>query len=319
MSVVLPRYLFDQGEIRRGLSDVIIRDLPDATRVTPQDECSLVEALARQMTDDDYPPVVLTDLLLHPEVEDRRWVLDAADLTPEQQHELPEVMSRMALDSKSIPIPSRSSFVVIMSAECLPSFPGSEHGDVTHTTCWYWNRMARWDVSAHVAITAGRTETKPTVTEVRNEIIVELSRWDLALATRLVEQWDGDLESLSELVGRSEEGSPIPESGRRFRDQPPEGLMEAWDEGRVDVWHNALSLAPRHEDEQSLQRCIWNAQARVLLPWVESMRNRVEVAAERLLSRGRFQSAVKRCATDDNGWSEGSVIEIGLLEKSTLR
>lgn len=320
VSVVLPRYLLDSDEIRAGLTNSILGRVDGARPINIWDvDLPLVEALGRQMTNDDYPPTALPDLLQHADVAGISWVLDVSELGEGQRTELPQFLERVALESRSVPGIRRATFITVMSIGSLPSFAGHEHADITYTSCWYWNRVARWDVAAHIANVKPAGSTDPVVSEVRTEIIVELARWDLSFAAMLAEEWDGALQSFASYAAERHEPieSTVLGGINRFRHKPPDALLAYWDEGSVEVWHDELTSAPGTGGrEADINRCLWTAQARVLLPWIEVKRNHLQSETERVLGRQVFHDSVRAYSSAKDGPVEdGGIVEIGLLEK----
>ena len=58
--------------------------------------------------------------------------------------------------------------------------------DIAMTSIWWWARIARWDVAAHIADLAGAVRFQGVLADVRSESIVQVARWDLDLAQHLV-------------------------------------------------------------------------------------------------------------------------------------
>lgn len=320
VSAVLPDYLAQDVDVRSELCQSLLRVIEGARPIHVWDaDLPLVEALSRQMTDDDHPPTALPDLISHPDVMGTAWVLDALDLGDRHRQELPQLLERAALESRTILAPDRVTIAIVMTAETLPRFAGQDHSDVTHAACWFWNRIARWDVAAHLAGRGPSAVKNSMTSELRAEVIVELARWNLSFASILAEEWDGTFESFEKLA--STRCTPMDRTSldgiSRFRARPPDALLDRWNAGEVEVWHDDLVTAPGSAGEPAtLRRSVWSAQARVLLPWIELKRNLLEREAERALGRETFRASVRAYSTSDESPLErGGVIEIGLLEK----
>jgi len=317
VSIVLPHYLLEIEAVRDELLDLVCSDTAEVPSVDCSPDRPLLEALGQAMVYSETPPTALPDLLRHTDVAGRVWVLDAMTLADEQRTELPAFMKRVTLESKSIGGPDRATFVVVTGSDLLPRFAGEEQRDVTHAVCWYWNRMTRWDAAVEVASTAAiEHRDDPTVSEVRTEMIVELSRWDLDLAAELAKSWDGTVESFR-LLARDHFGEPIVPDHSSERDQgrPPDRSLEAWNSGLVERWHGAFVAAPGIKGDREVDRCMWSAQARVLLPWIESKRNQLENLVRRKLKPEGFKQAVRHCSSQQEEDDDMLLVEIGLLDK----
>lgn len=98
--------------------------------------------------------------------------------------------------------------------------------------------------------------------------------------------------------------------------RPPAQLIEAWDSRFVDNWHGApcVQASVLVTDKPGLARVIWSAQARVLLPWVEQQRARLQQLALNVLGRRRFDEVLVRHLGREP--SLDSVLEIGALDKA---
>lgn len=292
--------------------------LEQGHRVQPWDsDGQLVEALARQITYDDHPPVTVPDLIRHPEAVGRTFVCLAEDLETPHRAQLAEFLRRLEAESRSVPVTERCSFVVITERGLLPTFAGNQRADVTLANCWYWNRVSRWDLAAHLAAHVSAEGSNGVLTEVRTETIIEIARWDFDLAVRLASSWSGDWEDLIPLCGE-----PVDVDIDLARDhivgvKPPESLLEAWEEGAVDGWHQSVLAAPsrRMAEVGVLNRHVWAGQARVLLPWIEVKRDRIESRVRQRLGADRFQQVLKDFARDDfDAGHPDAVAEIGLLD-----
>ena len=202
VAAILPRYLAADADRSDALVVAVLESLEQGRRVQPWDsDGQLVEAFARQMTYDDHPPVTVPDLIRHPEAVGRTFVCLAEDLEIRHRAQLAEFLRRLEAESRSVPITERCSFVVITERELLPTFAGNQRSDVALANCWYWNRVSRWDLAAHLAAHPGADGSNGVLTEVQTETIIELARWDFDLAVRLASSWSGDWEDLIPLCG----------------------------------------------------------------------------------------------------------------------
>lgn len=115
------------------------------------------------------------------------------------------------------------------------------------------------------------------IRDLRLETVVEVSRWDLELAERIASTWDGDPEELPSYAQQDAQPpatKPSPRTDNGWQ-TPPASIVAAWDERRVDYWHEECS-APGSvvvADPDLLAHAVWSAQARVLLPWIDRRRS----------------------------------------------
>lgn len=318
VAAVLPRYLADDLERGDGLAVALLDKLPRSRRVQPWlSDGKLPAALGRQMTYDD-PPVTVPDLIRHPDVRGETLVCLAADLEPGHQDELADFLRRLATDSRSVAASERCTFVVITDTASLPRFAGNEAADVTLANSWFWNRVSRWDIAAHLAMQPAQARGSGVLSEVQTETIIELARWDFDLAVTLAGDWSGDRGQLAQLCGPLEVAQhSLPLSGRPGP-RPPDTVMSAWEQGAVDCWHENVVLAPSRclNEAAVFHRHVWAGQARVLLPWIEIKRGRLESTLRRLLGAERYDNAIRDFATGSfDPSSPDDVAEIGLLNK----
>jgi hypothetical protein len=280
----------------------------------------------------DNQPATIPDLLIHPEVRDMVAVVVAQDLCAPARDELSPFLRRLELETHAAGPARRLSVVAIVTRSQLPAFSGGASSDIALTSIWWWARISRWDVAAHIAGLAGQLRLSGVLEDVRTESIVELARWDLDLAERLADAWSGELGSLSSLLyecgpaaanGKSGNAASGGAAARAWKGataasdglRPPDLDIELWDQRTVDGWHDrqsvtaySLTAAP-----DKLSQVVWAAQARVLLPWIEECRSALftrvteTLGAERLAAvlRNRFDPPVKA----------DTLVEIGVLDK----
>lgn len=321
VAIVLPRELATNTEFTEGLALSLINELQsqtvEARRVLPDtDAHSLLDTLSRSLVFDDSPATV-TDLLRHQEAVGCVAVLVAADLSLNCQIEVAELLRRLEAESRSLPPTERLTLVVIIGRDRLPEFAGRESSDVTVATVWWWNRIARWDVAAHVSDRARSTNGGRVVSDVRAETIVEVARWDLDLADYLCDNWRGDPGELQEvLMGRQEpEDRNVDFVAGPCGVRPGEDVQELWDDGLIDGWHDSHSLASWASISSGAQinRAVWAAQARILLPWIEERRERLHQRAIARIGRDKFRAALQELF--DPPLCDDGVIEIGPLRR----
>lgn len=318
VAAVLPAYLASDELVSDDLAAELALRGHDVRRVLPwSDNGSLAEAIGFELVDGNNPPVTVAELLGHPALVRRVVVLNQADLEPSHAKELPEFLRRLEAESRTAAAADRCSVVVLTDRAGLPSFAGGDRADVGLANVWYWNRIARWDVAAHLAL-LGEHDGHGVLAEMKVETIVEIARWDFALASRLAACWDGDPSTLPELLeGLPDVKSDGPRNRMRSATVPPDTLLVDWDHGRVESWHGITAWAPRLglRDEESVSRLVWHAQARVLLPWIETHRVLLEATLEQRLGAQRLRDAADHYAADPR--QPDDVMEIALLKVIT--
>ncbi len=336
VATVLPRTLASDAVFTDSLSVALLEEFAgqsvNARRIYDAGPgASVLETFCQALIFDDQPATI-PDLLMHREVRDMVAVVVAQDLCAPARDELSPFLRRVELETHAAGPTRRLSVVAIVTQSQLPAFPGGASSDIALTSIWWWARIARWDVAAHIAGLAGQHRLSGVLEDVRAESIVELARWDLDLAERLAAAWSGELGALSSLLRECGSVAANGKSGTAGRARivagawkgataatdglrPPDPDLELWDQRTVDGWHDrqsvtAYSLAAAPD---KLSRVIWAAQARVLLPWIEECRSvllarvRETLGAERLTTvlRDRFDPPVKA----------DTLVEIGVLDK----
>jgi hypothetical protein len=263
-------------------------------------DTSVLDAFCQALIFDDWPAAI-PDLLRHEEARDTVAVVAAADLCAVARDELGAFLQRIELESHAAGYGQRLSVVAIMARSQLPAFAGGATSDVSLTSIWWWGRVARWDVAAHIAGLAGQPRLAGVLEEVRTESIVEIARWDLDLAEQLADQWTGDPDELAVLLrerchapadggpgkaGAGTRGFAASLAGLR----PPDPVLGMWDNRLVDGWHEQVSVSARTltATPEKLARVVWAAQARVFLPWIEERRSALHERVVTALGGRRF-------------------------------
>jgi hypothetical protein len=288
----------------------------EAQQLPPDpDASSLLAAVSRAMVWEEYPPATLTDLLAHVDTFGRVAVLLATELPEDQQEELPDLLRRLEVESRSVPTSERLTLVTVGHRGHLPQFPGGESSDVNLATVWWWNRVARWDVAAHISHSLPRTSESRVLADVRAETIVEIARWDLDLAEHLAASWNGDPSAIPECLSPDVPSAcDPPESLHSCGRHPGNGVVELWDAGHLDGWHDVHDPNARvlTGSTARLDRLIWAAQARILMPWIEERRAALHSRTVVALGEQSFQNAVETFSTKQ--YNASGIVEIGDLK-----
>lgn len=286
---------------------------------------SVLDAFCQALIFDDRP-VTIPDLLRHREARDTVAVVAAPDLCVPARDGLGPFLQRVELETHAAGYGQRLSIVAIIARGQLPAFAGGATSDVSLTSIWWWGRVARWDVAAHIAGCVGRSRLAGVLEDVRTESIVEVARWDLDLAERLAGQWTGDPDELRVLLrercqapadGNSGETRAKPRSSVASLAglRPPDPMLGMWDSRLVDGWHEQVSVSARTlaVTPEKLARVVWAAQARVLLPWIEERRSALHERVVTTLGDRRFAEVLRNrfspLVTAD------ASVEIGTLDR----
>lgn len=317
VAAVLPRLHFEQRDSAATLVDELSGVREDIEHLFPDEGApSLIEALGSGVLLDE-PVVTVRALMAQEELAGRTFVFSAGDLRPEHRSEVPELLRRLESDSRAVSSGERPTFVAVVSPGDLPARGDTSRVEVMLEEAWLWNRVSRWDVAAYLAIQDRDDRSDGLLAEVRTETIIEAAKWDLELASVLSNEWPGDAVSLLDFLKPSSgyESQELPPHRREYARRPPEGLVGLWDEGGLGFWHGAVTVATAHRnaDITSVDRLVWTAQARVLLPWVELRREQLARRVEEALGVEEFRSFVRHASREPKEDSNDDVVEIGLL------
>lgn len=175
---------------------------------------------------------------------------------------------------------------------------------------WWWGALSRLDAEVFVADLVYGTAVDPVIAA----SIVEVATFDLALAQKLVDQWQGNVAELLPLLDEyahrhdslgSAERVAVPRSDR----QPPRQVLEMWSRGAVNRWSEIdpclHSAAAGVRGGREITSRVWRAQVRTLLPEIELERQRL---AEWALRN-------RRALTDTWARADVAGLEIGPLYK----
>ncbi|MEV3990433.1 hypothetical protein AB0J57_16155 [Streptomyces sp. NPDC049837] len=157
---------------------------------------------------------------------------------------------------------------------------------------WWWGVWGHLDTATVVAdaIPLGgvghahdrMTPGKLVRHALRCETVVQVAGPDLGLAVKLADIWSGKLNDLAPAL---RECCAEPEaqgahtratSGAAYAPLPEQGLREAWSAGLVDRWEGQVRRSPRSgvatHGGPELDKLVWQAQNRVLLPLIDDAR-----------------------------------------------
>jgi hypothetical protein len=284
---VLPEVLASDAVFTDGLGVTVLEDFArqsvSARRVYDAGEDTPILDTVSQALIFDDPPATVSALLRHPEVENTVAVLVARELGARARSGLSAFLARVEVESHATRnYAQRLSFVAIVDRGQLPGFRGGASSDAGTTSIWWWARVARWDVAAHIADLAERVALPGVLADVRTESIVEVARWELDLAEHLVLTWEGEPRDLPSLLKDWRSVCAPAMNGSRRTDadglRPPHPVLPAWDQRLVEGWHDELSVTTCSlaAEPEKLGRLVWAAQARVLLPWIDERRSTLQ-------------------------------------------
>lgn len=311
---ILPRYISDDPEYSDALAAAILNELDSHQRVYPSSaNGGLVGALGFAMIDSfEDPPMTVPALITHPDVAGRIFVCNATDLERMHRAELPQFLQRLNDESRPVPASERGTMIFVVSSAQFHRDPAS----VAMTPHWYWDRVARWDVAAFIAARHPKLAVG-VAGEVKLETVIEIARWNFEIADDLSRDWALDGFNASDWVGARLGRHPAISAPRQtVLNRPPDSHQDLWNEGIVESWHGVPEVAPTSFDAQpnSTERLIWRAQARVMLPWLEVRRVRIEQRVRDQLGAQRMSAAVE----DFSPRFPGIGIDPSLIELATL-
>lgn len=319
---VLPEFVATT-DVTVALADAIVEELDDGAHVAIGEGGPLVEQVCSDVPDDyEMHPASIHELLAWDSPRARAFVVNAMEIPDARRAELRTFLAGLAHESR-VAADAKVHFVVISRDFDLPDSL-SPDGDVTVATRWFWNRVARWDTVAHVAAIDGGTETDTLIDEIRIETIVELARWNLSLATELATSWTSsvvpDLGSLGWTSSGTADSVAL-DAVRPVRvgSWPSARLVEAWNCGAVAGWRGRVSVAPMAPGygDRQVERHVWAAQARVLLPFIDAKRERLESHLRQELGSARFdrEVALRTIVPSTTNHVQAPVPEVALLRE----
>lgn len=324
VATVLPEALASDAIFTDGLGVAVMEEfarqsVPARRIYDAGDDASVLDTFSQALIFDD-PPATVPALLGHPEVEQTVAVVVARDLGTSAREGLPTFLERVELESHTTTSQAqRLSIVAVLPRGQLPVFRGGASSDIAMTSIWWWARIARWDVAAHIANLVGAVRFQGVLADVRSESIVEVARWDLDLAEHLVVAWEGEPSYLPSLLKDWRPVSAAAVNGRRQDDadglRPPGPVLALWDRRAVEGWHDQLSVSTCSlaAEPEKLSSLVWAAQARVLLPWVEERRSALHAHLTELLGPSRLASMLSDWF--DPPVKADGLVEIGVLDR----
>ncbi|MGW3073504.1 hypothetical protein [Kitasatospora sp. NPDC001132] len=225
------------------------------------------------------------------------YVLDAAD--EKDPEALAQLLLRLPAAAKAAGLApdQRPRLLVIATPDDLPpDYPDRLRGEDV-AVHWWWGALGRLDTASVTAVNrplrarAGLTGRHRIEEVLVQATIVEVCGPHLDLAAALARSWDGRPESLSTALSGAcgatrvpapaPAGSPSPtQHSGGLAQQPPAALHPRWNAGAVDSWDGHLRPHPATSSGSTLDKLVWLAQNRTLLPLIDDAR---EALATRVL------------------------------------
>ncbi|MFF7647779.1 hypothetical protein [Streptomyces canus] len=276
-------------------------------------ESGLLTRLAKELS---VAPGEAVDALVDP---DRRWrpvvgvraweqpVRSAGSDEPEQERgrEVARLIRSLSAAAKQAGLlpEDRPRLLVTARIDDLPRrLPDELELDLaTSAVHWWWGTLGRLDsatVVSAVGTDASRTDQRHRevprdriLRAVRDEVVSEVCGPDPVLGWRLARRWDGSQGTLEDSLRACLGGiaaPPVPPltalSGVGSGHRPAVGLRPAWARGLLQAWDGRSRVHPAvwcgdQSRSDHLGTLVSQAQARVLLPWIEDTRQRLALHA----------------------------------------
>ncbi|MEU8606668.1 hypothetical protein AB0C29_01500 [Actinoplanes sp. NPDC048791] len=301
-AVVLPSYLGQDRDFVDSLTSALSTALwtsgADARIVATDEEESGPLIWLAQALDIVDGPLSTAYLLDHEDAAGKTALFDCTLLHTKHRQEVAGTVGRLVAESRPRSAESRPRLLMVCTRDALPRL-GADHTDVTFEPIWWWGRLSRWDVAARIRPAVESRSDPGVLRDVRLETLLEVCRWDLRLAVHLASAWDGDPGTLSPLIEEfipASAGGPPPFTRLpRFTGRCPTGdLADHWDDGAVDLWHDECVPVVRGiaDRADTIRHAVWAAQARVLLPWIETRRQAVAADLFRVSGKAAVRSVL---------------------------
>ena len=140
---------------------------------------------------------------------------------------------------------------------------------------WWWGVTDLLDTETVV------TRAAPFLNPLERCMAAELAAWDFTTAVALCDEWDGNVAQLEVAYSKATSNwsaypaMSVPPNLMGGRSPRPDARSK-WAAGEIDLWSGEVRQRYDARDQQMFARCLWRAQARVLLPRLEEARHRAE-------------------------------------------
>lgn len=204
-------------------------------------------------------------------------VVEAQHASVQQRRELQAVIAAAAAHSHNAQVSALPLQVVaLVPGEDAALLQEGPRLDVL----WWWGRLRSLDTALLLRSTHSRLRPDDPL----HAAVSEVAGFDLELAVHLASTWDGDLGQLSLLLNAYSERHPALAQAPEPPDVPVRGrpaasVLSTWCAGGCDAWEGERlrwhACAVSAQAVARLEKLLWRAQARTLLPVLEEQRERV--------------------------------------------
>ncbi|MFD8059857.1 hypothetical protein ACFXA0_08055 [Streptomyces cyaneofuscatus] len=202
---------------------------------------------------------------------------------------------------------------------------------------WWWGVWGHLDTATVVAdavpsVGAGHAHDRMTPGKLirhalRCETVVQVAGPDMGLAVLLADTWNGKVKDLAPALreccsGPAAEAVHGPAtSGAAYAHLPEQGLREAWSAGLVESWEGQIRHSPRAgvaaHGGPELDKLVWQAQNRVLLPLIDDARLGFIELLPRIAVRGTAR-LVETYVRQSLRGANGSAADLASMELGEL-
>ncbi|MFI5727430.1 hypothetical protein [Streptomyces cyaneofuscatus] len=202
---------------------------------------------------------------------------------------------------------------------------------------WWWGVWGHLDTATVVAdavpsVGGGHAHDRMTPGKLirhalRCETVVQVAGPDMGLAVLLADTWNGKAKDLAPALREccsdpAVEGVHGPAtSGAAYAQLPEQGLREAWSAGLVESWEGQIRHSPRAgvaaHGGPELDKLVWQAQNRVLLPLIDDARLGFIELLPRIAVRGTAR-LVETYVRQSLRGANGSAADLASMELGEL-
>jgi hypothetical protein len=277
-------------------------------------ESGLLTRLAKELS---VPPGEVVDTLIAPDrrwrpvIGVRAWdhsVHSAGTSGVEQERgrEVARLIRSLSAAAKEAGLPPEDRPRLLVTAR-VDDLPGQLPDELelelaTAAVHWWWGTLDRLDSATVISVVGtdaslrtrrrGEMPRDRILRAVRDEVVSEVCGPDPVLGWRLAGQWDGSQSTLEGSLKMALEGLgadvPVPHvaapSGVGSGHRPSTAVRQAWARGLLQAWDGRTRVHPAawcgdQNGSDHLRTLVSQAQARVLLPWIEDARQRLALRA----------------------------------------
>ncbi|MER5584780.1 hypothetical protein ABT090_24505 [Streptomyces asoensis] len=289
---------------------------------------SVTERLAKELGLDGDPVAGLTS-----DAEGRAPVLVIRAWNEDDSVPLSQLLRRLqaAVKDAGLP-PSRRPRLLIAARLGDLAVDALESLDLSlYRPHWWWSVWSRLDTAILVAeagtpfrtVPDRSTPRKHIMEAVRRETVAEVCGPDLLLAASLAELWTGEIATLRPLLAtcRSSTGAPVQleeNPAAAYAPAPEPSRRPAWATGLLDSWEGQVRCTPaewmaRPEGPDRLDKLVWQAQNRILLPLIDDARARIIALLPGVVVR-TVRHVVETYVDRDIREGNGSATDLGSME-----